>query len=452
MESHVQAVRDANARLSISQLPVEILTYVFVLIMNSFLSDDRRKLRLASYSHPARANLMRVSYSWWKAVLSAPRLWAVIPHIDPSTPVERVSTHLSLSKAVNIHLSLSNAGRGLFNPPTQKPVLEKTNSPFSQAIDIITPHITRCESLDIAMNVLDETIRLFPLQGDLRELRELSVALPTLHGVKNFALFDDEESGTTNVIQRLNLRCLAWVPPSTFDNINTSTLTEMHFTMPRCIPSTIYDFIAECPELQTLYLESSLITHRFITENTRITTPNLRKLEIKGHGGVLQLFQIWDAPKLCMLTLQVEGWSVNWDSKVFVFPELHTLTIRQIQQYPQRVSDAESHIQESDIIPNIIRNHASLIHLNIACANNQMDFLAPVLRQRTIVPMLQNFSITTPFRDVVERIPHILELRPQLHMTVFAKCTQAEEAPRDLVSRYPNRLMFIRSFDGKRLA
>ena len=184
--SHVGAFRAApdsdtrNGDAAIHSLPNELLADIFQLGHKTYDTSDENVMRYLS-------TISSVCRIWRDVALNEPSLWTNIVYEGRSDMravsrgllrvEERIATCIlrSRNSSLAIHLWFGHYGRGL-----------------AQLKDMISPHLSRCRSIDVEFAYEHQASQLFPLPGRLDRLTALSCKV-RLHDSTSLVLFSADD-------------------------------------------------------------------------------------------------------------------------------------------------------------------------------------------------------------------------------------------------------------------
>ncbi|KAF8310298.1 hypothetical protein DL93DRAFT_1665653 [Clavulina sp. PMI_390] len=276
--------------ISISSLPIELLSSIFIRVCQGLCSCE-----LAAPSHyddlqllKALLTLSSVSSLWRYVALSTPRLWAVIrvsvsdDGLGAEENTEMVQLRLERSRAAPLTLIF-------------KATLLSTETDVRQLWSLVLPNLPRCETLFI-MNMPPTFLPIiFPLPGKLESLRRLGIQVPR-YARAHFGMINELFSGAQDVVApsfvRLEMMGLPCVPHS-FQRMSHLRLRIIH-PIPNSNPfsSIIRPWLEWNPTLHTLVLLAppSTVMREAAASDIPIFLPRLKHLALR--------VGTWDWPRM----------------------------------------------------------------------------------------------------------------------------------------------------------
>ncbi|KAG8981403.1 hypothetical protein FRB90_007276 [Tulasnella sp. 427] len=262
----VQAKKERNAFLPISQLPVEMLTEIFHYVLGSHeLRSPEKPYHLTSLK-----TLASVCADWRSLVSCTPSLWAVL---ESTCPLTFLPTAIRKAKGSPLNIRCS------WEMPLYFPVVGPPTKDLSAFLNAIIPLANRWDTLYLDIGRTDPPI-IKILAQSLPNLRHASIKYNVWDSYNQ--CLDSPFGGTTPHLRQLRLHQVSidWTLVE-LENLYTLAISNSRSPpFPRLL-----SFVEKSPELE--HLELSNLRQEAVTFNAPITTPKivlpcLETLVLKG--------------------------------------------------------------------------------------------------------------------------------------------------------------------------
>ncbi|KAF8308357.1 hypothetical protein DL93DRAFT_2171116 [Clavulina sp. PMI_390] len=273
-----------NARRPAVSLSREVLLRIFDLGLRMALDDDTADDFLLSIS--------AVCHEWRKRAIAAPHLWRFIVFLQSPNGVsslERIANYLSRSGMVELDVVIHVVG-------TQ-------SRPLAFFMQMVTPHLFRCQALSITLVNTSGASPVLPIDGYMPLLRDLSI---TLH---------DTQPARTSVALRLFGPQLQCTPVNVhieasnecavdISGLHVGRLRKISLLLPGLRREHLSHILSHSQNLRSLTLRDVDDADRTFTHSSSILAANLRSLALEDCALPLNVVR---ASHLHRLSLGLHG-------------------------------------------------------------------------------------------------------------------------------------------------